>query len=51
MASIVGKRRGGRVLKLDGNPLIDASPGMHPDAKHEEIEAFIDLVLGVYAGR
>jgi hypothetical protein len=41
----------GRVLKIDGNMLLDASPGRLLPDKLAEIEVFIDRILAEYAGR
>ncbi len=38
----------GRILKVDGNTLIDASPGHYAPDKCAEIEEFIDRVLAIY---
>jgi hypothetical protein len=40
----------GRILKIDGNILLDATPGSAHSAKLTQIEQFIDQVLGVFAG-
>jgi hypothetical protein len=41
--------RSGRVLKIDGNPLLVAAPGAADVGKLAEIEAFIDAVLAAHA--
>lgn len=40
----------GRVLKVKGNALVDASPRSALPEKLDEIEQFIDQILGVFAG-
>jgi hypothetical protein len=42
--------RSGRVLRIDGNPLLGAAPGTADLDKLEEIETFIDAVLAAHAG-
>jgi hypothetical protein len=41
----------GRILKINGNTILDASPGLHLSDKRAEIEQFIDRVLAVYSGK
>jgi hypothetical protein len=47
--SLQGVGRSGRVLKVDGNLLLSAAPGIADLDKLAEIEAFIDTVLAAHA--
>ncbi len=40
----------GRILRINGNELLDATPGVPYRDKREAIEEFIDLVLAVFTG-
>jgi hypothetical protein len=41
----------GRILSINGDKILDASPDLQLPDKRVEIEEFIDRVLAVYAGK
>lgn len=41
----------GRILSINGDKILDASPDLQLPDKRAEIEEFIDRVLAVYAGK
>jgi hypothetical protein len=45
-----GPRDSGRILRINGETLLDASPGSALPDKRAEIEQFIDQVLAAFAG-